>query len=417
MQEINGIPVYCAYDQEVEIERVIPNPRNPNTHNEKQIELLAKIIKAQGWRVPITVSNRSGFIVRGHGRLMAARKLGLAQVPVDYQDYANEAEEWADLIADNRIAELSEWDLPALKDILEEIDTGAIDMDLTGFDADDLERIMTQFRGDVEEDSFDIDKATEEIEEPVSKPGDIWLLGRHRLLCGDATDLDAIQRLIEKQQADLIFTDPPYNVDYVGKTKDELKIKNDKMDDQRFREFLTMAFKVMAEVSKAGASIYVCHADSEGYNFRGAFIEAGWLLKQCIIWAKQHFVMGRQDYQWQHEPILYGWKPGDGHKFYGGRNQTTIWHLDRPAASRVHPTMKPLKLCARAIENSSKAGDIVLDLFGGSGSTLMACEQVGRVCYMSELDPKYVDVIIKRWEAYTGKKAILAGEGNASHEG
>lgn len=414
-KQIDGVPVYCAHVRVEDIERVIPNPRNPNTHNDRQIELLAKIIKAQGWRAPITVSTRSGFIVRGHGRLMAARKLGLSHVPVDYQDYANEAEEWADLIADNRIAELSEWDLPALKDILEEIDTGAIDMDLTGFDADDLEKLMTQFRGNVEEDSFNVDKATEEIDEPITKPGDIWVLGRHRLLCGDATDLPGIQKLMGEQRADLIFTDPPYNVDYTGKTKDALKIKMDKQADQQFRSFLVQAFTVMAEISKAGAAIYVCHADSEGYNFRGAFVEAGWLLKQCIIWSKQHFVMGRQDYQWQHEPILYGWKPGEGHKFYGGRNQSTVWQIDRPTASRVHPTMKPLKLCARAIENSSKAGDIVVDLFGGSGSTLMACEQTNRACYMSEMDPKYCDVIVQRWEAYTGKKAVLVGENDAAN--
>ena len=210
---------------------------------------------------------------------------------------------------------------------------------------------------------------------------------------------------MENQLADMIFTDPPYNVDYKGSAG---KIMNDNMTDDAFYCFLLDAFKNMAQKSKEGAPIYVCHADSEGLNFRAAFREAGWDLKQCIIWVKHHFVMGRQDYQWQHEPILYGWKPGAAHKFYGDRKQTTVWQIDRPMASREHPTMKPVALCAKAIENSSKAGDIVLDLFGGSGSTLIACEQLNRTCYMMELDPIYCDVIIKRWENLTGQKAVLA---------
>jgi len=267
---------------------------------------------------------------------------------------------------------------------------------------DEIEDLMTQFH--VPEEIIE-DEVPEPPEEPITKPGDLWILGRHRLLCGDSTDQTVVAKLMENQLADMIFTDPPYNVNYTGKTKDALTIKNDSMKDDNFRHFLTLAFLNMAQASKAGAPIYVCHADSEGLSFRTAFKEAGWDLKQCIIWVKQHFVMGRQDYQWQHEPILYGWKPGAAHKFYGDRKQTTVWQIDRPMANREHPTMKPIALCAQAIKNSSKSGDIVLDLFGGSGSTLIACEQLNRTCYMMEIDPKYCDVIVKRWENLTGQKA------------
>jgi DNA modification methylase len=404
-KQIDGVPVYCAHVRVEDIERVIPNPRNPNTHNDRQIELLANIIKAQGWRAPITVSTRSGFIVRGHGRLMAARKLGLSHVPVDYQDYANEAEEWADLIADNRIAELAEWDLPALKDILEEIDTGAIDMDLTGFDADDLEKLMTQFRGNVEEDSFNVDKATEEIDEPVTKPGDLWILGRHRLACGDSTKAETFSLLMDGKLANLVVTDPPYNVNYEGTAG---KIKNDNMADQKFYQFLLEAFTLTEKAMAKDASIYVFHADTEGLNFRRAFDAAGFYLSGTCIWKKQSLVLGRSPYQWQHEPILFGWKKTGKHAWYSDRKQTTIWEFDKPRKNADHPTMKPVPLCAKAIENSSKAGDIVLDIFGGSGSTLIACEQLNRTCYMMELDPIYCDVIIRRWENFTGKKAVMA---------
>jgi DNA modification methylase len=404
-KQIDGVPVYCAHVRVEDIERVIPNPRNPNTHNDRQIELLANIIKAQGWRAPITVSTRSGFIVRGHGRLMAARKLGLSHVPVDYQDYANEAEEWADLIADNRIAELSEWDLPALKDILEEIDTGAIDMDLTGFDVDDLEKLMTQFRVNVEEDSFNVDKATEEIDEPVTKPGDLWILGRHRLACGDSTKAETFSLLMDGKLANLVVTDPPYNVNYEGTAG---KIKNDNMADQKFYQFLLEAFTLTEKAMAKDASIYVFHADTEGLNFRRAFDAAGFYLSGTCIWKKQSLVLGRSPYQWQHEPILFGWKKTGKHAWYSDRKQTTIWEFDKPRKNADHPTMKPVPLCAKAIENSSKAGDIVLDIFGGSGSTLIACEQLNRTCYMMELDPVYCDVIIKRWENFTGKKAVMA---------
>lgn len=404
----SGIPVYRAFDELADVESLIPNPRNPNRHPESQVALLAKIIKAQGWRAPITVSNRSGFIVRGHCRLLAARALGVEKVPVDRQDYATEAEEWADLVADNRLAELAEMDTELLKDLLEDLDTGAFDMELTGFTEEDLENLMSQFRvpAEVEEDDFDVDAELENMQEPVTRRGDVWALGKHRLMCGDATDASDVRCLMRGALADLVFTDPPYNVDYTGKTEDALKIANDRMPDRVFREFLLRAYCNMLAVTKEGGAIYVCHADTESVNFRVAMVEAGWELKQCLVWVKQHFVMGRQDYHWRHEPILYGWKPGAAHRWYGGRDQDTVWEFDRPSRNAEHPTMKPVALVGRALTNSSKTGDLVLDLFGGSGTTLIAAEQAGRVCYMMEIDPRYCDVIVMRWKQLTQQEAV-----------
>jgi len=403
----NNIPIHCAHDELADITTLVPNPRNPNRHPDKQIELLAKIIKNQGWRAPITVSTRSGFIVRGHGRLLAAQKLGLAAVPVDRQDYASEAEEWADLIADNRIAELSEIDDEAVSQLLAEFDSD-FDRELTGFVDKDIDKLLAQFEDKTAiDDEFDVDQAVADIQEPVTKPGDIIQLGRHRLICGDSTDPAVMGKLMDGRMADAVFTDPPYNVDYTGGTEEALKIANDNMSGADFRAFLLAAFTAAAAVTKDGGAIYVCHADTEGINFRTALIEAGFLLKQCIIWAKQHFVMGRQDYQWQHEPILYGWKEGAAHSWYGDRKQTTVWNVDRPVASLDHPTMKPVALVAMAIGNSTQKDDLVLDPFCGSGTTVIAAEQLGRVCYAVELDPKYCDVIVRRWEEATGARVTF----------
>jgi len=450
----DNIPVYCAFDELIDITTLVPSPRNPNQHPQKQIELLAKIIKNQGWRAPITVSNRSGFVVRGHGRLLAAQLMGVDQVPVDRQDYATEAEEWADLIADNRIAELSQIDDTMLASLLSEINTADFDVNLTGFSDKQIDNLLADFNtAEVKEDGFDPAAAAAEIKEPITKPGDVWQLGRHRLMCGDATKLGDVEKLMAGDLAAMVFTDPPYNVAYEGGTADKLTIKNDNLPADQFSQFLHDAFKSMFAVTDPGGAIYICHADSEGANFRGALQDTGWLLKQCLIWAKNQFVLGRQDYQWQHEPILYGWKPGAAHRFYGGRKQgtvieeaapiivqqdddgalltftagiqsvtirvpsfevlqsgddslSTVWRFEKPLRNGEHPTMKPIGLCARAIQNSSKPGDIVLDLFGGSGSTLMAAEQTGRVCHMLEVDPVYCDVIIRRWEEFTGQKAV-----------
>jgi DNA modification methylase len=396
----DGISVYCAHDEIIDIIKVIPNRSNPNKHPDYQIDLLARIIKAQGWRVPITISNLSGFIVRGHGRLLAAQKLGVKEVPVDHQDYATEAEEYADLLADNRLAELAEPDLVGVKDILELID-GEIDLDLTGYNLDEILKECGAELDAPDDPGAQIDKAEELQHEWKTEYGQVWEIpsntskGIHKLVCGDCTNEES-RRLLGSQNADMVFTDPPYNVDYVGKTKDALKIKNDAMLDADFRDFLKSAFSGMAECTKEGSSIYVCHADLKGYEFRGAFVDAGWLLKQCIVWVKQHFVMGRQDYQWKHEPILYGWKDGHAHQFYGGRSQTTVWEINRPMKSPDHPTTKPVELVEVAIKNSSKSGDIVLDPFLGSGTTMIAAERSGRICFGMEIDPKYCAVILQR---------------------
>lgn len=450
MQEIK---INCSYTELVDPEQLIPNPRNPNQHPQRQIELLAKIIKSEGWRTPITVSNQSGFVVRGHGRLQAALLLN-CKVPIDKQDYASEAEEWADLIADNRIAELAELDNDTLTKLMNELDGLDFDMNLTGYTDKQIDNLLADIRSEnIYDDNFDTEKAAKNIKVPIAKLGDIFQLGRHRLMYGDSTCAVDVQKLMDGAQANMIFTDPPYNVNYEGATKDKLKIKNDNMPEKEFNEFLTSAFLNAYDSACPGAAIYVCHADGASSNFRVALKSANWNIKQCLIWVKNQFVLGRQDYQWQHEPILYGWKPGAAHAWYGGRKRSTvidddvpivikdegtyklilfntglqqvvikatnaevissagdelstIWRIEKPQRNGEHPTMKPIILCARAIQNSSKPDDIVLDLFGGSGSTLMAAEQTNRICYLMEYDPIYVDVIIKRWETLTGKKAV-----------
>jgi len=393
----DDVKIYCAYDKLVDIDTLVPNPRNPNQHPKKQIELLAKIIKTQGWRAPITVSNQSGCIVRGHGRLLAAKQLGLTEAPVDYQDYATEAEEWADLIADNKLAELADID----KTLLSELMADAGDMaEFTGYTDDEIDALFNSVNPEItQEDNFDVDIG--EIKQPKTQPGDMWILGGHRLLCGDATHDKDMATLMDGKFADMVFTDPPYNVSYVGKTKNALTIDNDAMTDDHFRMFLSAAYHDMFAALKDGGVTYICHADSTGHIFREEYCKAGFELKQVIIWAKNQFVLGRQDYQWQHEPILYGWKPGAAHTFLGGRTQSTLWEIDRPQRNAEHPTMKPIELCGRAIRNSSRDGEIVLDPFGGSGSTLIACEQLKRKCCMLELDPVYCDVIVNRYMEYT----------------
>lgn len=453
---MNEIKVYCSHTEMVDPATLLPNPRNPNTHPKKQIELLAKIIQSQGWRAPVTVSNRSGFVVRGHGRLQAALLLG-SMVPIDRQDYESEADEWADLIADNRIAELSEIDDTLLAELLAEIGSSEIDLDLTGYTTKQIDNLLANLpQEEISDDNFDAVSAAEDAaKSPRAKRGDIWQLGKHRLMCGDSTLLENVKQLMDGNVANMIFTDPPYNVAYEGGTKEKLKIKNDNMPAVEFQKFLLSAFSCMYEAVSPGAAIYVCHADTVGSDFRKAMSDSGWSIRQCLIWVKNQFVLGRQDYQWQHEPILYGWRPDGPHQFYGGRKQGTIidndspvvvqdnqdgtssicvqvgleqvvlrgrdisvvsnvndslmstWRFEKPVRNGEHPTMKPIPLCARAIQNSSKPHEVVADFFGGSGSTLMAAEQTGRVCYCMEYDPVYVDVIVRRWEDYTGQKAIL----------
>ncbi len=368
------------------IEAIKPYPKNAKKHPNKQVEQIAASIKEFGFNQPIVVDSNNVVIV-GHGRLEAAILLGLKEVPTITVDLTEDQAK-AYRLADNKLNE-SDWDMNL---VIEELKGLSEPMfELTGFDKD---LIL---------ESDEKDDIVPENSPPVAKTGDLWALGRHRLYCGDSTNIEAVKALMGDMKADMVFTDPPYNVNYEGSTG--LKIENDNKSDTEFYKFLYDSFTNYAAVLKAGGAIYVCHADLEGLNFREAFNDAGFSLKSSIIWNKNTLVMGRGDYQWKHEPILYGWQEGATHTWFGDRKQTTVWDMQRPSKSSDHPTMKPVELITKAIINSSKSEDIVLDLFGGSGSTLIAAEKTNRICMMSELDEKYVDVIIKRYEEYTGNKA------------
>ena len=391
----------------IPIGSVKPYENNPRK-NDQAVDKVAASIKEFGFRQPIVV-DRDMVVVVGHTRLKAALSLGLAEVPVHVAENLSPEQCKAYRLMDNRSNEDAEWDMDRLAEELRGLEAVQFPLEFTGFDERELQRITFAGPGG----GGDGDEPPPLPTQAVARPGDLFALGSHRLLCGDATSLRDVARLMDGRRADLVFTDPPYNVDYTGKTADALKIANDTMDGRRFRSFLLAAFQVMFANAREGAPIYVCHADTEGYNFRGALSDAGWLFKQAIVWVKDSFVMGRQDYHWRHEPILYGWKPGASHSWAADRTQDTVWEIPRPKRSVEHPTMKPVELVARAIANSSKPGDMVLDPFGGSGSTLIACESEGRVCRTAELDPRYVDVIIERWETFTGRRAELVHEGTA----
>ncbi|MBQ2741950.1 MAG: site-specific DNA-methyltransferase [Oscillospiraceae bacterium] len=402
-----GVPVFCAHDAIVPLKDLRPNPRNPNTHPPEQIKALGAIIRATGWRGPITVSTLSGLVVKGHGRMMAAELEDMTEVPVDYQNYASEAEELADLTADNRIAELAVVDNKLLADIFVDIDTGEIPFMLSGYTEEEYGEIVTALSEAIhDQDLMDEDDLVEPSAKPFSQYGDVWTLGKHRLMCGDSTVVEDVEKLMDGESANMLLTDPPYNVDYEGKTKDKLKIENDSMEDSKFRAFLRDAFYAADCVMEPGAAFYIWHADSEGYNFRGACHDIGWKVRQCLIWNKNSMVMGRQDYQWKHEPCLYGWKEGAAHVWESDRKQTTVLDFDRPTKSDIHPTMKPVALFDYQIQNNTKRGDLVLDLFAGSGTTIIACEQSGRTAYCMELGPGYCDAIVKRYVRTTGKKDI-----------
>jgi DNA modification methylase len=339
-------------------------------------------------------------VTSGHGRIEAARLNGWNDVPVNFQDYESEEQEYADVQADNAIASWAELDLAGINSDLGELGPD-FDLDLLGirnFVLEPVEKLDPQ----CDEDEVP------EIVPPRTKAGDLYILGRHKLLCGDSTMLSDVEKLMDGEKADIIWTDPPYNVSYTGKTKDALKIENDSMDDEQFYKFLYDVYSNMIMHTKPGCAIYVAHADSEGVNFRKAMKDAGWLLKQCLIWVKQTFVMGRQDYHWKHEPILYGWAPGAAHNWFSDRKQCTVVNFDKPNRNAEHPTMKPVELIEYFLGNSCPEAGLVLDLFGGSGSTLIAAEKTQRRANLMELDPRYCDVIVARWEKYTGQKAELA---------
>lgn len=373
------------------LETLKPYEKNAKKHPSSQVKKIADSITVFGFQQPIVVDKENVIIV-GHGRYEAAKLLGMTEVPVIHADLSPERAK-AYRLADNQLNALSDFDMSLVIEELKGLDDTMVE--LTGFSKDLL---ITPEEKD--------DDVPETPAEPTSKRGDIYQLGKHRVMCGDATSLDDVQKLMGEMKADCIVTDPPYNVDYTGKTKDALKIENDKKEDGAFLQFLTDAFTNMDAVLKPGGVFYIWHADSEGYNFRSACKAIGWTTRQCLIWNKNAMVMGRQDYHWKHEPCLYGWKEGAAHLWATDRKQTTILEFDRPSRSSEHPTMKPVELLAYQIANNTKGEDIVLDLFGGSGSTLISAEKLGRVCHMMELSEAYTDVILKRYEEYTGNKPV-----------
>jgi site-specific DNA-methyltransferase (adenine-specific) len=390
--------------KEVEVTALIPYAKNSRTHDDAQVAQIAASIKEFGWTNPILVDGDKG-VIAGHGRLLAARKLGMAKVPTIELKDMTEAQKKAYVIADNKLALNAGWDTNFLSLELQELKDQDFDLTLLGFDDKELDALLAP---KTTEGLTDEDSVPDTPIEPKTKLGDIYILGNHRLMCGDSTSITDIEKLINGQPVDMTLTDPPYNVAYEGATKEKLTIINDSMGNDEFRQFLRDAFVAADTVMKQGAVFYIWHADSEGYNFRGACSDAGWKVRQCLIWKKSSLVMGRQDYHWMHEPCLYGWKDGAAHLWSADRKQTTILEFNKPTRNGEHPTMKPVELFEYQMLNNTKGGDIVLDSFGGSGTTLIAAEKHGRYARIMELDPKYCDVIVKRWEDFTGKKAILA---------
>jgi DNA modification methylase len=398
------------------IDQLRPYERNPRTHSDDQVDQLAASMMEFGWTNPILIDENAG-ILAGHGRLLAARKLGLAEAPVIRLEHLSEAQKRAYLIADNQLALQAGWSEELLGEELAWLREESFDLDLVGFDATELERLLALADGDAGEDDAE-DDVPEPPEEAVSRPGDLWILGNHRLLCGDATVLADVERVLGGQLADMTFTDPPYNVDYANSPKDKLRgkhrpILNDDLGGG-FEAFLHDACASILGVTKG--AVYVCMSSSELDTLQRAFRAAGGRWSTFLIWAKSHFTLGRADYQRQYEPILYGWKEGADHYWCGARNQGDVWFFDKPARNDLHPTMKPVALVERAIRNSRKTRDVVLDPFGGSGSTLIACEKAGRHARLIELDPKYVDTIILRWQEFAGGTAVLDGDDGSFEE-
>ncbi len=428
------------------VAELVPYMRNARTHTAEQVAQIARLVEEYGWTNPVLVRAETNSIIAGHGRLLAAEKLGLPEVPVVEAAGWTDAQVRAYVIADNKVALNAGWDEQLLAAELRDLVELGFDMDLTGFSDEELGKL------DATKSSYftDPDDVPDVRQAPVSRLGDVWQLGPHRVICGDSTSAANIAVLMDGELADACWTDPPYNVAYHGRAG---SIANDDMEAAAFLTFLTTALTVAIASLKPGSACYVAHADTEGLAFRVAFQNAGFKLSGCLIWRKNALVLGRSDYQWQHEPVLYGWKPGAAHRWYGGRKATTIVELegsvfsqnadgtvlvradqqsllisgtnisvqaveptvlwvDRPSRSDEHPTMKPIELIARMLRNSTKPGDVVLDLFGGSGSTLICCEMLGRSARVCELDPRFVDVIVERWRDFTGLHATLVGHGD-----
>ncbi|WNX86021.1 site-specific DNA-methyltransferase [Agathobaculum sp. NTUH-O15-33] len=382
--------------QLVAVSKLVPYVNNARTHNAQQITKLRSSLREFGFINPVII-DREYNVIAGHGRILAAKEEGIEEVPCVFVDYLTPAQKKAYILADNRMAMDAGWDEELLRVEIEALQAESFDVGLTGFDEKDIAELFAGEYDDAQDDDFDVD---EELQKPpVSKSGDVWLLGNHRLICGDSTKEETYAVLMDGKKANLVVTDPPYNVNYEGSAG---KIQNDNMENDKFYQFLLDAFLNMEKAMADDASIYVFHADTEGLNFRKAFSDTGFYLSGTCIWKKQSLVLGRSPYQWQHEPCLYGWKKKGRHQWYSDRKQTTIWEFDKPKKNGDHPTMKPIPLIAYPIKNSSMSNCIILDPFGGSGSTLIACEQLGRICFCIELDEKYCDVIVKRYIEQVG---------------
>ena len=391
--------------------KLVPYARNARTHSDDQVAQIAASIAEFGFTNPI-LAGSDGVIVAGHGRLAAAQKLGLEVVPVVVLDHLSPTQRRALVIADNRIAENAGWDEAMLRIEMADLQDADFDLSLTGFDADALAELMAGDEPDGAGETDD-DAVPEVFETPISRSGDVWLLGGHRLLCGDSTVAESYDRLLDGTQVDMVFTDPPYNVNYANSANDKMRgkdraILNDNLGDG-FYDFLLMA--LTPTIAHCRGGIYVAMSSSELDVLQAAFRAAGGKWSTFIIWAKNTFTLGRADYQRQYEPILYGWPEGAARHWCGDRDQGDVWNIKKPQKNDLHPTMKPVELVERAIRNSSRPGNVVLDPFGGSGTTLIAAEKSGRVARMIELDPKYVDVIVRRWQGWTGKQATRESDG------
>nr|DAZ45306.1 MAG TPA: adenine specific DNA methyltransferase [Caudoviricetes sp.] len=382
----------------VDVDKLIPYVNNARTHSKEQINKLRASIREFGFINPVII-DRDYNVIAGHGRILASQEEGIDKVPCVFVDYLTDAQKKAYIIADNRMALDADWDEELLKIEIESLKDEDFDLSFTGFDESELLDLFgDDSKGKVEDDNFDLSSALEKAS--FVEKGDVWTIGKHRLMCGDATSKEDVETLMGDTKGNLILTDPPYGVSF--KSSSGLTIENDSMKNDEFYNFLLSAFKNMADHLEKGGSAYVFHADTEGLNFRKAFVDSGFHLAGCCIWVKNSLVLGRSDYQWQHEPVLYGFMQNGKHRWYSDRKQTTIWNFDKPKKNSNHPTSKPLDLLSYPISNSTQENAVVIDTFGGSGSTLMACEKMNRICYTMELDEKYASVILRRYVEDTG---------------
>lgn len=382
----------------VDVDKLIPYVNNARTHSKEQINKLRASIREFGFINPVII-DRDYNVIAGHGRILASQEEGIDKVPCVFVDYLTDAQKKAYIIADNRMALDADWDEELLKIEIESLKDEDFDLSFTGFDESELLDLFgDDSKGKVEDDNFDLSSALEKAS--FVEKGDVWTVGKHRLMCGDATSKEDVQTLMGDTKGNLILTDPPYGVSF--KSSSGLTIENDSMKNDEFYNFLLSAFKNMADHLEKGGSAYAFHADTEGLNFRKAFVDSGFHLAGCCIWVKNSLVLGRSDYQWQHEPVLYGFMQNGKHRWYSDRKQTTIWNFDKPKKNSNHPTSKPLDLLSYPISNSTQENAVVIDTFGGSGSTLMACEKMNRICYTMEIDEKYASVILRRYVEDTG---------------